>query len=108
MTYFLNKIKLPAIISFMLVIPFLTLELLNRRGYNEDFPIVLFGILWILPIAFILLLIPIIRNVRSGNNISSNPYSLLLRIILMAFTAWVWTAVIIDQMPCFLGLANCD
>jgi uncharacterized membrane protein len=108
MTYFLNNIKLPAIISFILVVPFIILELVNRRSYHEGFPFVLFGILWILPIAFILMLTPIIRNVQSGKSISSNPYSLLVRIILMVFTAWVWTAAIIDQMPCFLGLAKCD
>jgi ABC-type amino acid transport system permease subunit len=84
------------------------LELINRRSFHEGFPIVLFGLLWLLPVAFILILMPIVRNVRAGNRIMVNPISLLLRVAFLILIAWLWGGIILDQMPCFLGVPNCD
>jgi uncharacterized membrane protein len=86
----------------------MSLELINRRSFHEDFPIPLFGILWLLPVTFILILMPIVRNVRAGNRIRVNPISLLLRVAFLILIAWLWVGIILDQMPCFLGVPNCD
>jgi hypothetical protein len=32
----------------------------------------------------------------------------LPRIATLIFIAWMWVAVVLDQMPCFLGVPNCD
>ena len=47
-------------ISAILTLPFMILEWVNRRDFHEDFPIPLFGILWLLPAAFIFILTPIV------------------------------------------------
>lgn len=104
---FMN-LRTPAIISAVLVLPFMILELINRRGSHEGFPIPLFAILWLLPAAFILILMPIVRSVRAGNRIMTNPSSLLLRVPFLILITWLWTGIILDQMPCFLGVPNCD
>jgi hypothetical protein len=104
----LTNFRSPAIISLVLVIPFMILELVNRRNFPESFPIVLFGLLWALPMIFIVTLMPIMRNVRSGNSIMANPINLLLRVAFLALIAWMWGGILIDQMPCFLGVPNCD
>jgi len=104
----LTNLRSPAIISFILVIPFMILELVNRRNFHEGFPIPLFGFMWLLPILFIITIMPIVRNIRAGNSIIANPISLLLRVVFLVFIAWMWVGILIDQMPCFLGVPNCD
>jgi hypothetical protein len=32
----------------------------------------------------------------------------LLRVVFLAFIARMWIGILIDQMPCFLGVPNCD
>ncbi len=103
-----TSLRSPVIISFILVFPFIILELVNRRNFPENFPIVLFGLLWLLPIIFIVTLTPIIQTVRTGNSVMAKPISLLLRVALLLFIAWFWSGIVIDQMPCFLGVPNCD
>jgi hypothetical protein len=98
----------PAILSFLVVFPFMILEVVNRRNFNEGFPIPLFVFMWFLPMLFILTLIPIVRNVRVGNSIIANPIMLMIRVVILVFIAWMWTGILIDQMPCFLGVPNCD
>jgi hypothetical protein len=29
-------------------------------------------------------------------------------VVFMALIAWEWGVIIVDQMPCFLGVPNCD
>lgn len=103
-----GNLKTPAIVSFVLVLPFMILELVNRRGFHEGFPIVLFGLMWLLPLAFILILMPILRSLPARNGIMPSPLSLLPRVVLMILIAWLWVVLLLDQMPCFLGVPNCD
>jgi len=104
----LTNLRSPAIIGLILVFPFMILELVNRRNFHEGFPIPLFGLMWLLPVAFILILMPIVRNVRSGNSIMENPIHLLLRVTFLVLIALLWTGTLVDQLPCFLGAPLCD
>lgn len=97
----LTNFRSPAIISLVLVLPFIILELVNRRTFNEGFPIPLFGFLWLLPILFILTMMPIVRNIRTGNSIIANPIILLFRVVFLAFIAWMWVSLVIDQCLVF-------
>ncbi len=97
-----------ALVSSFIILPFMIMEVVNRRNFNEGFPIPLFGFLWLLAIVFIITMMPIVRNVRAGNNIMANPAILLLRVVFLALIAWMWVGILIDQMPCFLGVPNCD
>jgi len=104
----LTNLRSPSIISFILVFPFMFLELANRRNFHEGFPIALFGLMWLLPVVFILILMPMSRSLRTGNSIITNPIILLIRVVFLALIAWMWLGLLIDQMPCFLGVPNCD
>jgi len=104
----LINLKAPVLISSILVIPFMVMEVVNRRSFNEGFPIPLFVFMWVLPMLFIVTLMPIVRNVRTGNSLIVRPVSLLIRVVILVFIAWMWTSILIDQMPCFLGIPNCD
>lgn len=104
----LANLRLPAIISLILVIPFMIMELVNRQNLNNDFPIPLFIIMWLLPMIFIVILMPIVRNVQMGNSLMAHPINLLIRVVFLILIAWMWISLLIDQMPCFLGVPNCD
>ena len=104
----LTNIKLPAIISFLLILPFMIMELVNRRNFNAGFPFPLFIMMWLVPVLFILAGMPVVWSARAGSNILAHPIFLLVRVGLMIFLAWFWVALLIDQMPCFLGVPNCD
>ncbi|MBA3256805.1 MAG: hypothetical protein H0T64_09180 [Pyrinomonadaceae bacterium] len=99
-----------ALISFILVLPFAILEALNNTITKQNAPglILLFGLLWLLPTAFIVILVPIVRTVRAGNSIVANPINLLLRVAFLVLIAMTWGWGLIDQLPCFLGVPNCD
>lgn len=105
-----KNFKLAALISFFLILPFAILELLNNTTTKQDAPdlILLFGVLWLLPTAFLLILIPIVRSVRAGNSPLANPFTFLLRVASLAVIATVWGWGFLDQLPCFLGVPNCD
>jgi hypothetical protein len=102
-----TNLKYPAIISFFLMLPFLILELVNRP-YTIHFPIPLFVLLWLLPTIFMLIMMPLVRTVRAGNSLMARPIPLVLSAVFLILIAWMWTGIVIDQMPCFLGVPNCD
>lgn len=104
----LLNLRSPVIISSILVIPFMLLEWVNRRSFHEGFPLILFALLWILPLAFLLILMPVLRNARAGKGILANPIRLVTSFALLIFIAALWVGLITDQMPCFLGVPNCD
>jgi hypothetical protein len=86
----------------------MVMEVVNRRNFNEGFPIALFAIMWLLPLLFILIATPTVRNIRAGNSVIANPVIPVIRVVFLAFLAWMWFGNLIDQMPCFLGVSNCD
>ena len=83
----------------------LVLELRNRVNVT-GFSFVLFALLWILPFAFVLL-INGLRRSPDGSDTRAYVRPLLAAACLM-FIVWFWVVIVIDQMPCFLGLPNCD
>jgi hypothetical protein len=61
------------LISFLLILPFMIMEVVNRRHLNEDFPFMLFFVLWLNLFAISLILLPIVRGKRAGNHDMANP-----------------------------------
>jgi hypothetical protein len=100
-----------AIIGLILAAPPALLEIYNNPGVTRNLwklPIGLFALLWLLPTAFSLTVIPIARGHRAGESILARPVALSLRVIFLALISWFWALLVIDQMPCFLGAPNCD
>ncbi|RPJ28108.1 MAG: hypothetical protein EHM33_05595 [Chloroflexi bacterium] len=104
----LTNLGSPALISLLLVIPFMILEVVSTRNLNAIFNVPLFGILWFLPTAFLLILMPMVRNVQAGNSLMARPISLLVSMVFLIFIAFMWGGIVLDQLPCFLGIPNCD
>jgi hypothetical protein len=100
-------LRLPLIFGFVMVLPLFIMELINRDGFNEDFPFLLFEFLGALPAAFFLIAAALVQNVRK-------PFSRKFTFVNVAgwasliFILWLWLHVVWDQLPCFLGGINCD
>jgi len=104
----LTNLSSSVIISLLIVLPFMILELVTRSNIpRSNLSIGGFVYMWLFPMTFILILMPIVRNIRAGNNVMANPVSLLLRVVFLVILVWAWGAFIIDQMPCFLGGSGC-
>ena len=69
----LKTIGSPALISLLLILPFMIMEVVNRRDFNEDFPFMLFFVLWLNLFAISLILLPIVRGRRIANQNMANP-----------------------------------
>jgi hypothetical protein len=94
--------------SSTLVVPFVVLQLLNRRAFREDFPFVLFTFMWLHSLLIVLLLTPALRRLRSERNLRALKLGHWAELVLSAFLACAYVDVVIDQLPCFLGVPNCD
>jgi drug/metabolite transporter (DMT)-like permease len=92
--------------GLIIILPFALLELINREP-QQNFPFVLFSFLWILAAVFVFILNSLLMKKQDERNIVFSPW-FFFRGILLILIAFIWIDVIIDQMPCFLGLPNCD
>ena len=101
--------RFASVISFILcVLPFMVLEWATKSNLpRSNASPILWVVLWFLATGFIAFLMLIMQNARAGNKLLANPISLLLSVILFAVFAWQWIALVIDQMPCFLGGSGC-
>jgi len=104
------NLKTAAIISFIIVLPFALLEFTFNTVTKQNVPdlTLLYGSLWLLSMAFIVIIMPMAQNIRAGNSVIAKPINLLLRVAFSAFILMMWVGIIIDQLPCFLGVPNCD
>lgn len=104
----LTNLISPAVVSFLIVLPFMILEWATRSNLpRSNASIVLWVFMWLLPMLFLLTVMPIVRNLRVGNSIVANPINLVLRVVFSACLVWMWFGLVIDQMPCFLGATGC-
>lgn len=100
---------LAVVISFIFcVLPFMILEWTTRSNLpRSNASPMLWVVLWLLSAVFFAILILLVRFVRAGNNIMARPVSLLLGVVFLVLIAWNWGALVMDQMPCFLGGTGC-
>jgi hypothetical protein len=95
-----------AVASFVVLLPFVALEMMNQPLIN--FPIVLFVVMWLMQFALLSALVSIVRRVRGGGSNWIRPAMLLVRVAFVVAVAILWGGLVADQMPCFLGVPNCD
>jgi hypothetical protein len=96
------------LVSAVLVLPFVGLQLINRRTYHEEFPVVLFTFMMLNSVVIILAMTPALRCLHWEKSVRSwglgHWAGLALGVVLLA----VYANVVVDQWPCFLGVPNCD
>ena len=108
-TTFSNPRVAPVISFILCVLPFMILEWATRSNApRSDASPVLWIVMWLLSTGFVAILMLVVRNLQQvGSRSLANPVSLLLSVIFFAAFAWLWVALVIDQMPCFLGGSGC-
>src|SRR5688572_33482604 len=100
-----TDVRSAAVFSLFLVLPLLFLELFLNRSTNWGTgSLVLYGTLYVLAAGFVLALTVVVRNVRTKDNMPGLIAGALAFVVL----AFVWGTLVVDQMPCFLGVPNCD
>jgi len=94
-----KRFGLSALISFIIILPFAVMEIVNRRNYNEDFPFILFSFLWFNLFTVTLILLPIVlskwikqdntnSNLVQKQTLLTNPKStLIISAVLILFIA---------------------
>jgi len=107
-----SRIPKPLTLSLMLgaalVVPFFALEWVNRRAFNEEFPLMLFTFMSIHALLIAFLLAPVLQCLQSQRSISALKPSHWVGLLLAAFLIYGYVGVLIDQFPCFMGVPNCD
>jgi len=61
------------LVSLLIISPLMIMEVINRRIFNEDFPFMLFFVLWLNLFAISLILLPIVRGRWTGIHNMANP-----------------------------------
>jgi hypothetical protein len=100
-----GRVGTAALVASGLVLPLLLLEWINREDFLQNFPLVLFVVLWVLPFAFVLLW-PV--AFKDGLKSWGGGTSKWVAVALLLLLGWMWFSIVIDQMPCFMGVPNCD
>ncbi len=108
MNNLISDLRSAAGFGFLLLLPLMAVEVINGSASRYGFPFVLFVLLWLLSLACIFVMMPLIRDARNGKSILATPTSFLLRTASALLIAVVWASIVKDQAPCFLGIPNCD
>lgn len=104
----LKSFVAPLWISATLVAPFIALQAVNRRTFHEEFPVVLFTFMSLHSLFIVLLLTPALRRLRAERSLRALKLIHWAGLLLGAFLGYAYADVVIDQLPCFLGVPNCD
>lgn len=96
------------VFGLFLVAPLIVLEMTFGRANYSSFPTALFGILWVLPTLFAFVALPLYRAFRDTAENRPMIATIVIRVVFMGVIALFWFGLVNDQMPCFLGVPNCD
>jgi drug/metabolite transporter (DMT)-like permease len=96
------------LISLALVVPFAVLEIVNRRAFQEEFPFVLFTFMSVHSLLIALLMMPALQCLRADKSLRALKPGHWAGLFLAIILVYGYATVVIDQLPCFLGVPNCD
>ena len=102
-----GDLKAAATVASVLVLPFIALEWTKRQGFGDGFPAMLFAVMWLLAALFVVIVMPVLRMPGERRS-TADVVRLLSRVVLGIVVAGLWIGLVQDQMPCFLGVPNCD
>jgi len=95
-----------ALISLLLILPFMIMEVVNRRNFHKDFPFMLFFVLWLNLFAINLILLPIVRGRRTGNHHTANPVPTQRNTLLTNPRSALMISVVLFLFPVILSLLD--
>jgi hypothetical protein len=95
-----------ALLSLLFIIPFMMMEVVNRRKFQEDFPFMLFFGLWLNLFAISLILLPIVRGRRTRSLDTANPVPTQSNTLLTNPRSALMISVVLFLCPVILSLLN--
>ena len=104
----LRSFVMSLLISLTFVVPFIVLQWVNRRAFHDDFPFVLFTFMSLHSLLIVLLLTPALRRLRSERHLRALKLGHWAGLVVSAVLISAYVNVVVDQLPCFLGVPNCD
>lgn len=69
---------------------------------------VFIGMFLLLPLAFVAVSVPISNSLRLGRGLQVHPVNLLLAVLILAGILAILGGFVADQVPCWIGVPNCD
>jgi hypothetical protein len=108
MTQAIQSIARSAVAGLMATIPFMALQSVNTHNFWTDFPIAVFGSLWVFAAVFIGTIGAILNQARMPGKTMARKMLVVAGIVFAFAVAMIWFGFVVDQMPCFLGVPNCD
>jgi hypothetical protein len=93
----------PTLISFLLILPLMIREVVNRQIFNEEFPFMLFFVLWLNLFAISLILLPIVLGRRTGNHAMANPVPVQKNTLLTSPRSALMISVVLFLFPVMLS-----
>lgn len=119
-TGFFNP-RAAAILSILLCLPFLisitvflTLPLESEPfGASPDRPNIIGSVVALVSTLLVLIgtavnLFPITRAMRAGGKLTSHPVNLILAVAMGIILLAIIVGIVVDQLPCWMGVPNCD
>jgi len=104
----LKRLLTPILLGFLCVLPFAVMEIVNLGRIPDPFPYAIFLYLWLMFALFLICLFAIVRLAKSRVSKQERLPALLLNALVLLFTVMSIVYLLADQMPCFLGMPNCD
>jgi len=123
MTNILANPTSAAVISFILALPFVTvlslasldLEFVAYLLTNPDpdqpdvlGSLIVLGAFLLAVLGCIIARAPILRTMQAGGSLLAHPINLILAVVILSLVTMAVGGIIVDQLPCFLGVPNCD
>lgn len=103
-----NAVVTTILIGAALVVPFAVLQWIHRRSDQAEFPLVLFAFMTLHALLIAVSLVPALGRLRSERTLRALTPRHWTGLLLCAVLTFVYVQVIADQLPCFLGVPNCD
>jgi hypothetical protein len=111
--------KRAVLVGLLLCLPLVILLWLAVLGIEPAFMVgkdqpsiagslVVLGAALLLPVALVVSLLPVVRNLRQGGRFTAYPENLVLAGIILVVLLIIVGAIVVDQYPCWIGEPNCD
>ena len=98
----------PILLGLLCTLPFTVMESVNLGRIPDPFPYAIFLYLWLMFALFFMSLFAILRLAKSRISRKERLPAILLNALVFFFSVMSLAYLLADQMPCFLGVPNCD
>ena len=96
------------LVAALLVVPFIVLQLVSRWRFQEGFPYVLFTFMGVHSLLIAISLVPALQCLRRERSLKALKPGHWAGLLLAGFLGYLYINLVLDQLPCFLGVPNCD